>query len=363
MDERSQIQKNETATRPRYLWAPGLILEEILMPKTALALPLFFTLLIRVPATGQTVTFSWAKALVAQNGVSVAAVVNDRLGNSYVAGQYLAPSINLGDTTLIPSGANGSDFLAKISSTGDVLWARSSGSRFPIAGTALTCDRQGNIYLTGYFHDSTITYGDVVLRNSTPPAPSTSGTADMFLLKLDSQGKAIWGRTAGGAYGEHGTAIAVNESGESYLGGYFESAQIHFDSITVINGGLDGTRDFFLAKYDTLGHAEWVVSGVGQHQDILTSAAVGSDGSCVFGGYFNSDTLRIGAQFKINSTPASLLDDGFVGKVDNGGSLKWVKRFFGQKDDQVTAITLDDQGNSFLTGFFVGVVLVDTIEV
>ena len=121
----------------------------------------------------------WAKSQGGVNWEWANHVTTDINGNAYISGWFSSPILDFGNNSLIN---NGSDdiFIAKYNPSGDVIWARSAGGSGSDEGRSVAIDFAGNIYVTGYFGDSTINFGNLTLTNSYP-----YGTvSDFFIAKL-----------------------------------------------------------------------------------------------------------------------------------------------------------------------------------
>jgi hypothetical protein len=117
-----------------------------------------------------------------------------------------------------------------------------SGSTVQVQATAV--DAVGNIYVVGKFQGNTAVFGAVTL--------SRAGTYDAFAAKLDSTGSIVWAKNFGGAGAStFAQGIAVDTSGNVYLGGYFQSANLTAPALTKI-----GSQDSFAIKLDSAGNTQ-----------------------------------------------------------------------------------------------------------
>src|SRR5437762_2182359 len=88
-------------------------------------------------------------------------------------------------------------FVSLIVKSQNIGWDWAKQSKGPItangdAARGIITDTNGNIYITGSFHRTIITFGNTTLTNDT-----TNGSSDIFLVKYDSLGNVLWGKSAG----------------------------------------------------------------------------------------------------------------------------------------------------------------------
>lgn len=160
----------------------------------------------------------------------------------YITGGFNSASIAVGTTTLNNNSAGTSDFiLAKYDLNGNAQWATEAGDVDSEAGNGIATDAAGNVFVTGYYISTTITFGINTLTNA------AAGYRDLFVAAYTSNGFAAWANTATAAtYDETANAVAVTSSGSDvYVGGSFNSAIASFGAHNVYKGCGD---DVFVAK-------------------------------------------------------------------------------------------------------------------
>ena len=132
-------------------------------------------------------------------------------GNSYVTGGFDSNSITFGTTTLTSAG--GSDlFAVKYDTGGNVVWAKIAGGSNYDWSYSIAVEVSGNSFVTGYFRSSSITFGTTTLTNA-----GSVVTKDIYIVKYDASGNAVWAKSAGGSGDDYSTAIALAVSGNSSL--------------------------------------------------------------------------------------------------------------------------------------------------
>ncbi|MEX2690407.1 MAG: SBBP repeat-containing protein [Candidatus Njordarchaeum guaymaensis] len=147
-------------------------------------------------------------------------------------------------------------FVAKLNSSGSLLWFRTIGGGYFDRGNGMALDSSGYIYITGY-----TSYG--------------AGSLDAFVAKLDSSGSLLLFRTIGGSGSDYGFGIAVDPSDCIYITGE-----------TVSYGA--GYEDAFVAKLNSSGSPLWFRTIGGSNSEWSKGIAVGPSGHIYITGYTES---------------------------------------------------------------------------
>jgi len=148
----------------------------------------------------------------------------------------------------------GSDgFIAKFSSNGAIKWATYFGGPDDDQSNGIAIDGSGFVYITG------ITKSTSGIATNSAFSTSLGGYYDMFLTKFDSIGRINWATYYGGEYNDNAESIALDKSGNIYVGGYTES---HTGIAT--SGAFQTSHyiwsfytDACLIKFDGSGSVEW----------------------------------------------------------------------------------------------------------
>ena len=273
-------------------------------------------------------------------------VTTDNLNNVYITGAFTCDTIIIGVDTLINSGNdNGDIYIIKYDSNGNTIWARKANGSLNDFANSITADINGNIYLTGKFHSSNITFGSIELNNT-----GSGGFPDMFLVKYNTNGNAIWafGSNSGTSSSENGISITLDNTGNILLTGSYENTAVTFGSFTLLN---NGQKDIFVLKCDTAGTILWAKAAGGIVDEEGKSIISDIENSAIITGYYYSDTLFIDSSFISkggNSSKKYLLV-----KYDSLGNLLCAKTSdVNNSIDAGAGITTDSQGNIILTGHF-----------
>jgi hypothetical protein len=225
-------------------------------------------------------------------------VVLDALGNVYVTGNSYGVGTYADYATV------------KYDSAGNELWvARYNGpAGFNDEASALVVDDLYNIYVTGFSAD-----------------PDT--VDDIATVKYDSAGNELWAARYNGPLGGYDRtyALVLDSSCNVYVAGY--------------SYGIGTEADITTIKYDSSGNEKWVArhDGPASGSDVAFDVALDANGNVYVAGF---------------SSGIGTYGDYTVVKYDSLGNQRWVERYDGPGNnwDVIDEITLDNEGNIYVTG-------------
>jgi hypothetical protein len=297
-----------------------------------------------VPSRAQ--TFLWAKSSVG-TGTSVTGDVTnsintDASGNVFITGFFSNSTIAFGTTTLTNI-SNRNIFLTKYDSNGNVLWSKSAGGPNSDEANSVSTDASGNAYITGDFQSPNIAFGTTTLTNT------GGGTiTNVFITKYDLNGNVLWAKSAGGTSDAGGTSVCTDNSGNIFITGYFTSPTITFGTTTLTKTGVnDG---IFVVKYDVNGNVIWAKGTGGTNNDDAFSISTDATGNVFITGTFYSPSVIFGSYTLYNTASSSV----FLVKYDPNGNVIWAKSSISisANYDYGYSVNTDASGNSFITGSF-----------
>jgi uncharacterized delta-60 repeat protein len=229
----------------------------------------------------------------------------DGSGNVYVTGRSVG------------SGTNDDDYATiKYNSSGVQQWvSRYNGPGNSLdRATALSIDASGNVYVTGNSYGSG-TYYD----NSTITIKYNSSGVQQWVARYNGPGNSS----------DYATALSVDASGNVYVTGY--------------SYGSGTASDYATIKYNSSGVQQWVAryNGPGNSEDKATALTIDGSGNVYVTG---------------RSVGSGTNDDYATIKYNSSGVQQWVSRYNGpgNSDDEATAIAVDGQGNVYITGYSQG---------
>jgi len=257
----------------------------------------------------------------------------DSNGNIYVTGEF-HNTVTFGNYTITSNG-NYDVFVAKADNDGNWLWAKNGGGSGWDEGACISVDSSGNVFIGGYFH-TTAYFGNLTLI--------CSGNYDIFVVKLDTNGNWIWAKRAGGTDNDKAEDIEVDSLGNCYLIGWFWSSA-DFGSFIL----SDLNYNPFIAKLDTNGNWLWAIQGYGSGSNQFEGSCIDSSGNIYVTGCFE-DTATYGSY--VLTSYAWQINDIMIAKVNSNGNWLWAKSATGDGHDGGYDIYVGNSGNIYVTGVF-----------
>lgn len=162
------------------------------------------------------------------------------------------------------------------------VWAEKIAGTGNDYGEDIVSDKNGNVYVIGGFHSSTLT-----LNNN--KSLSNIGSMDIFIAKYNSNGVCQWVEKIAGSSDDLGLGIALDSNSNILVTGYTNSSTLNFNNNKSLIGS--GQEDAFLAKYDNSGTCQWAEIIAGTNNDRAYRIATDENGNIFVTGWYSSSTL------------------------------------------------------------------------
>ncbi|WP_192823092.1 SBBP repeat-containing protein [Rufibacter sp. LB8] len=273
----------------------------------------------------------WAKDAGGTGSMYGNGIGLDGTGNIYVAGGFQG-SATIGNTTVTSAG-NRDVLVVKYNAAGTAVWAKSAGGAEDDYTRGFAVDGAGNLSVTGYFSGAA-TFGATTL--------TSVGAQDIFVARYDANGNALWAHNGGGAFGDAGYGVALDNSGNTYVTGVFQSTATF--GATTLTGS--GSFDVFLLKYNSAGNLLWARRAGGTSYDDGLGVAVDGAGSV-----FVTGTFQGSAVFGNTTLTSAGGYDMFIAKYDAAGVAQWAQKAGGAGLDESRGIAVDGLGSVYITGY------------
>jgi hypothetical protein len=205
-----------------------------------------------------------------------------------------------------PDDDEGTDYwVLKLDANGNVVWQKMYGGA-------------GNDYSPSIQETSD---NGFILAGGT--ASFGAGAGDFWVLKLDSNGNAVWQKTYGGSSDDQAWSMQVTSDNGFIVAG-----------LTWSNGA--DYRDYWVLKLDANGNVVWQKAYGGSYDEIAQSIQETSDGGFIVAGV----TRPYGACCR----------DYWVLKLDANGNVVWQKTYGGASNDWPFSIQETSDGGFIVAG-------------
>lgn len=313
---------------------------------------LFFIYFTFLTAIVQAQTFNWVRTFGSWSPENAVATALDAEGNIYTVGTFTGavdfdPSYT--SAMLFSKGEN-DIYIQKLGTKSNFIWALSYGSLYEDAVTSIAVDKKGDVIVVGRFI-GTMDLDPGPLKNNL----TSLGAYDNFILKFNSSGVLLWGKSYGSAYSDYVYDVAVDDSGNIYSTGYFEVGADYDPGVGVATITSKGSNDVFVQKLNANGEFIWVKTFGGKGDDIGTSIALDAYGNVyTAGGFYDTVDFDPGPSNVSSAATGTFANDAFIHKMDRNGKLIWVKTFGGVKSELPVNMTIDRFGSLYSVGWYDG---------
>ena len=250
------------------------------------------------------------------------AVALDTSGNIYLAGWSAATW----GTPVNPHSGGWDVFVAKLNSSGVLVWNTFLGSAADDYGRGVDVDAGGNVYVGGY---SNATWG-------TPVNPYAGGD-ECFVAKLNSNGALLWNTFMGYSGDEYIYDIDVDTGGNICVGG-----MSGWTWGTPVNPH-SASGDAFVAKIGSNGVRLWNTFMGGAEMDYCHAVEFDTSGNiCAVGRSYAT------WGFPVNAYAGNA--DAFAAKLNPSGVRLWNTFLGSAGNDEGSAVAVDAVGNLYVVG-------------
>ncbi|MDW8159175.1 MAG: hypothetical protein RML72_09930, partial [Bacteroidia bacterium] len=240
-------------------------------------------------------------------------------------------------------------YFAKFSTEGEMLWCTLYGGSNEEQGHALAINANNEIYVTGRTSSS-----DFPLPITPLPFQTTyrGGTADAYLIKLNTAGIRIWATYYGGRGFDNVTNIAISPSDQVTIIGDTDSPDLSFPP-GAYQGDLAGTgwdNDIFVVQFNAAGNLQWGTYWGGTNFDFAYGVAIDQEGNTIICGQTLSDNFPIlgrGNNVQPNKAGNS---DAFIIKLNRQGLPIWSTFYGGSGAENAKCVAINTQNQIFITG-------------
>jgi hypothetical protein len=236
--------------------------------------------LLRISTTG---TLEKVRTISSSNKCLFNTMEFDQQSNLYFTGNFQG-SIDFDNgsgSQIVNSSGTSSMYLSKVDTGFSHIWAYGSGA--PSSRVALSVSSSGHLYYTGYYNFSR----DLEFGSGTQNFTS-SGSSDVYVIKMDTAGATHWIKTFGGTGNETVRALEVTpQENLQIAGSFFGTVDIDPNS-SVFNVTAVGQRDCYVLKLDSAGSFISGASFGSSDYDEVYEILVPSENEFYISGYYHN---------------------------------------------------------------------------
>ncbi len=295
--------------------------------------------------------YGWSSTVGGEGMDTPLGIVTDPQGNVYVAGGFFE-KIDFDPSKRKDrhkDKGTGSLFVTSYGPERRYKWTSVITSKDAQLGAReITINDVGELLLTGSFRGK-VDFHPGRGRDKI----ESNGATDIFLTILRTDGSYGWTRTIGGRGEDQGFAVTIDSAGSISLVGYFHDTVDFNPGPGVDEHTSNGAEDVFVTKLGPDGSYRWTRTwgGTDINGDIAFGIATDGTGAVIVcGEYRGTVDFNPGRGKDIRTSNGER--DFFITKLGPDGSYRWTHTVGGVQNDSANAVTVDADGNSYVTGAF-----------
>ena len=303
-------------------------------------------LLVKFLPSGQVV---WTKRFGGTNEDVVTSICINQNNEVFISGYFISQALFFGNHQISANG--GKDiFLAKLNTSGEVLWATSAGGNNDDISEELATDTNGNVFITGDFQSNTLSFGSTSISRSV-------GCSDIYLAKYDPSGELQWVNKSSFDYSTsyaEGDVLAIDSQNNIIIGGFFADGDYGHTGGTYIRIGTDTISNrhvvnampnahysptALLVKFDNAGN---FISGYSDSTYLATKALACDMNNNIYASGYSQFGISIGL------TPMAFT----IFKTDPDFNLLWRNEHLDAGVGECTHLASHSDGSIYATGYY-----------
>lgn len=214
-------------------------------------------------------------------------------------------------------------WIVKLDFNGKVLWERTFGEKYHDWANSVIRTSDGGYILAGVTGQR--------MDGAKWFTASWSDEGDVWIIKLDKNGKMLWEKKYGGKKFDWANCIISTNDGGYLVAGYTESKG-------------EGGEDIWLLKLDEAGEIIWEKL-YGNHLHQLASSIIEAiDGGYIVVGVENYE----GSAWVYDVTPFRNACDWWIFKIDDNGDMVWDEVYGDEKIDFANSIVITDNKEGYI---------------
>ena len=214
------------------------------------------------------------------------------------------------------------------------------------SGEDVTVDNNGNVIVVGSFSNTVDFDMQGGVSNQT-----SAGLLDFFVSKYDNNNNLQWAVSGGSTGSDYAHGVTTDYQGNVVVAGCFEGT-VDFDAGPGSHSlSSEGGVDIFVLKLNAAGEFVWAFNVGGGDDDGCHDIDVDAAGNVYLAGGFDETADFDPGPGTFNMTSSGDLDL-FLAKYDPDGNFLWAFSGNAPANQRIWGLTVDDAGNSHVSGWF-----------
>jgi hypothetical protein len=299
----------------------------------------------------------WAKSLGCDHVLDgIGGLVVDSDNNFYISGYYGATIYDDDGTVIVERKIIDVDegYIMKFNNNGKFLWIKTiTGPKFEHI-RSMTLDKNQNIILYGQFGGKSMSIDSLTIENSGDLQSFGNYYYDIFLIKLNKDGKAMWIKSLNGKRNEWPNfKIMTDQENNIYATGAFESDTIYFSNSKYELKNKTNPLNFadlFYSKFDPDGNLIWAKvmhNGIIEIDHLMLE--VEPNGNFFIGSNYDNTVFKTG---NLVLPENKGLNDVFILYCNADGKILSHMTFGGKDLDWIKDAVKDQNDDLYILGMY-----------
>jgi gliding motility-associated-like protein len=295
----------------------------------------------------------WA-TYYAKSDTFIRGVATDSENNIIVVGEtYDRVNISTSGTHQSFLSGDFDGFVVKFNTNGLRIWGTYYGGESFDYCTGVSVDQNDNLFISGHTSSNNNIASRGAFRSNV--SLNVHNNWDPFLVKLNKNGKRLWGTYYGGTYG---FAVDVDSNGNAYLFGHVQRGEADRENISTVGAyqevysdeGSSSWNDTFLVKFNPNGQRVWATFFGGDSYDDANGLVVDNLDNVIICGSTRSNKFKTTNAFQPIKGGSFYDYDAFIAKFNSNGEIQWNSFYGGIGGDSGMNVDVDSDNNIFLAG-------------
>jgi len=200
-------------------------------------------------------------------------------------------------------------YVAKLDSTGKLIWSRYLGGQDQESASSLCLDSRGNIVVCGW--TASVKFPSTTFESIRRLIVSRGRSHDAFVAKYDARGKSVWAVILGGSDEDEASDVAVDQDGNILVAG--QTRSMDFPTAGGFRRRLKGSCDGFVAKLSQDAQLRYATLVGGDDTDVIAGLGVSAEGDALVAGWTSSADFPVRKAFDVEFSGRAF--DGIVAQI------------------------------------------------